>query len=60
MPLIRCDKDGQRGWKWGEGGTCFLTREDAIEQGRAIEAKKGLQDDKPKRSKIEICDTTRD
>ena len=42
MPLLRCSKDGQRGWKWGEGGACFVgpnAREKALEQGRVVEAR---------------------
>lgn len=43
MPVIRCQKNGERGWKWGESGTCYVgpgAREKAAKQGRAIEADK--------------------
>jgi len=36
MPLLKCSVDGKQGWKWGESGTCFLSREDALAQARAI------------------------
>ncbi len=43
MPLMKCQKEGQDGFKWGESGTCYTgpeAREKALEQGRAIEASK--------------------
>ena len=39
MPLQRCTKNGQRGWKWGKSGTCYIGRnakEKAIAQALAI------------------------
>lgn len=23
MPVKRCQKDGKKGWKWGDNGTCY-------------------------------------
>lgn len=51
MPVIRCQLDGRRGYKWGEGGRCYTYRTGdrrgkararllAEIQGRAIEASK--------------------
>lgn len=43
MPVQRCTKDGKKGWKWGEQGTCYTgsgAKEKAAEQGRAIQASK--------------------
>lgn len=51
MPLVRCQKDGKPGVKWGEQGKCYTytpgnaasirrAREQAERQGRAIEASK--------------------
>lgn len=42
MPLMRCQKNGRPGWKWGESGTCYTGRnakERALEQMRAIKAR---------------------
>lgn len=53
MPLMRCTIDGKPGWKWGEGGTCYLDpggREKALEQAKAILA----SEDKLKDSEILI------
>jgi len=39
MPLKRCYKNGQQGWKWGNNGTCFTgpnARSRAIKQAIAI------------------------
>jgi hypothetical protein len=53
MPLKRCTKDGQQGWKWGDQGVCYIgpgAREKALKQGRAIEAqqrKDGAKDGGP-------------
>lgn len=53
MPLKRCSKDGQTGWKWGNEGTCYVgpgAREKALEQARAILANQGdekIKDEKP-------------
>lgn len=41
MPLLRCQKNGAMGWKFGPTGTCFTgpgAREKALRQGRAIKA----------------------
>lgn len=51
MPIMRCQKNGKPGFKWGERGTCYTytpgdkagrerAREKALVQGRAIEASK--------------------
>ena len=35
MPLIRCNQNGKHvGWKWGESGKCFPTREETLRQAR--------------------------
>lgn len=42
MPLMRCQKDGKKGWKWGKSGHCYTgenAKEKAKEQGRAIKAR---------------------
>lgn len=47
MPLTRCDKDNQKGWKWGASGTCFIgpmAKAKALNQGRAIEANRRIPD----------------
>ena len=39
MPLKKCTKDGQSGWKYGDSGKCFVgdgAREKARKQGVAI------------------------
>lgn len=44
MSLQRCQKNSQKGWKFGKEGTCYIgegAREKALKQGRAIEANKG-------------------
>lgn len=53
MPMMRCEKDGVQGWKWGENGTCYVgedAKEKAEEQRRAIEASKH----KDRKTKIKI------
>jgi hypothetical protein len=40
MPLKNCTVNGKQGWKWGDEGTCYTSKEDALAQGRAIEASK--------------------
>ena len=43
MPLKRCSKDGQEGWKWGDEGHCYIgpnAKENALKQGKAIEISK--------------------
>jgi hypothetical protein len=52
MPLVRCEKDGRPGWKWGdENISCFTyipgdpvseehARSAALRQAQAIESKK--------------------
>ncbi len=43
MPVMECQKDGKRGYKWGESGVCFTGadgRERAAAVGRAIQAQK--------------------
>ena len=43
MPIMKCSKDGQSGYKWGDGGNC-ITGKDAknivIKMGLAINYKK--------------------
>lgn len=49
MPLQRCTKNGQSGWRWGESGTCYIGRNakaKASKQGRAIEANKARRKSK--------------
>ena len=44
MPLMKCQKDGKDGWKWGKGGVCFTGpggRSRAAAVGRAIHAQGG-------------------
>ena len=45
LPLMRCQRDGEAGWKWGEDGYCYLpseeggddeARESALAQARAM------------------------
>jgi hypothetical protein len=39
MPLMQCTKNGKTGWKWGEGGNCFIgtnAKQKAINQALAI------------------------
>lgn len=38
MPIKRCQKDGAKGYKYGESGTCYKSRSKALEQMRAIKA----------------------
>jgi hypothetical protein len=43
MPVMRCTKNGKKGWKCGKSGTCYIgpdARSKAARQGRAIEASK--------------------
>lgn len=38
MPLMRCQKNGKRGWKWGKSGKCYIgkgAKAKAKRQGRA-------------------------
>lgn len=56
MPLMKCQKDGESGYKWGESGTCYVgqdAREKALKQGRAIEASKH-QDQEAKQTQTYI------
>jgi len=39
MPLMKCEENGKKGWKWGEHGKCYTgpdAREKALSQMRAI------------------------
>ena len=39
MPIMRCEKDGKQGYKWGKNGKCYVgngARRKAAEQGKAI------------------------
>lgn len=41
MPVMRCQRDGRQGHKWGRNGFCYTgpnSRERAARQGRAIRA----------------------
>ena len=39
MPIKRCStKDGGKGWKWGNEGTCYPTRAEAVKQAEAAYA----------------------
>ena len=49
VPIMRCQRNGKPGYKWGESGYCYTytpgdersreeARRKAMEQGRAIEA----------------------
>ena len=51
MPVQRCEQDGEPGFRWGSDGKCYTytegdessmerARDNALEQGRAIEASK--------------------
>ncbi len=48
FPLKRCQRDGSKGWKWGDNGHCYTRKEEgsdeaakekARKQGRAIKSK---------------------
>ena len=46
MPVTTCEKNGERGFKWGEHGVCFIgpgAREKAEAVGSAIKAKEGSE-----------------
>jgi len=39
MPLMKCKRDGESGWKWGKSGFCYTgkgAKEQALRQMRAI------------------------
>lgn len=41
MPLMRCQKKGKSGWKWGKSGHCYTgkgAKSKAAKQGKAIKA----------------------
>ena len=43
MPIMKCQKDGKSGYKYGESGHCYTgpgAREKARKQGQAIEISK--------------------
>ena len=49
MPVERCQRDGERGWRWGTSGKCYLPSEEgsdraayqkAVKQGQAIEIRR--------------------
>lgn len=43
MPLKKCQKDGEDGYKWGDSGVCYTgpgARKKALKQGAAIEINK--------------------
>ena len=41
MPLKRCNKSGQSGWKWGDQGTCYVYNPDS-KQSETIARKKAI------------------
>jgi hypothetical protein len=46
MPLKRCSKNENSGWKWGDSGKCYTgksAKKKAIKQGVAIEGPKKFQ-----------------
>lgn len=46
MPIMRCQKNGKSGFKYGESGACYTgpgAREKAKKQGQAIEISKHKQ-----------------
>lgn len=46
MPLQKCTKDGQTGYRWGDEGVCYIgenAKQKAIEQGIAIEGPETVQ-----------------
>jgi hypothetical protein len=48
MPIMPCEMNGQKGFKFGESGTCYVgegAKEKAIEQGKAIEISKKSKDE---------------
>jgi hypothetical protein len=43
MPVIRCQRNGKAGYKWGSEGFCYIGKGGKVKaqrQGRAIEASK--------------------
>jgi hypothetical protein len=43
MPVMRCIKNGKKGWKYGSSGFCYTGKDaksKAEKQGRAIQASK--------------------
>ena len=49
MPVKRCQRNGEKGWRWGKTGKCYIPSEEgsdedakkrAEEQGRAIESRR--------------------
>lgn len=43
MPIKPCQKGGKKGYKYGDSGTCYLDRDKALEQMRAIRASQARQ-----------------
>lgn len=46
MPVMRCQKDHTKGWKYGQSGKCYTgksAKSKAAEQGRAIAISKARQ-----------------
>ena len=59
MPVLRCQKDGKQGFKWGSAGVCFTSgkdgkspRERALSVGRAIAAERARRMGKHQRTGI--------
>lgn len=43
MPIKRCTlPNGKRGYKWGDKGKCYPTKEQALKQMRAIKANSSI------------------
>lgn len=64
MPLMECIREGKKGYKWGESGFCYLganAKEKALQQGRAIEARKSedIQDLWKKGNKRKLKDRSK-
>ena len=39
LPVMKCQKNGKPGWKWGKNGFCYTgpgAKEKAARQGRAV------------------------
>jgi len=54
MPVMKCQKDGKPGWKWGQSGVCFTgpnARNRALAVGRAIAAQGGKSNMNPMETK---------
>lgn len=46
MPVKECQRNGKKGYKWGDQGYCYIGEDaydKALAQGRAIEANKNKE-----------------